>query len=675
MAVGSGVVRAGRAYVEIYADNSQFSRKLRETEATFRNFGSQLTQTSAQMLAAMSGVAAPIAMATKFYADFDDTMRSVYSTAGKIASVDMSGLGISNTLARSYNGLAEEANRCNNEFIKLTRTARELGATTAYTAKEAADAMLVLARAGFKIQEIHESIQHILNLARATGTGVAESTQIMIGALRSFNIEASKSERVVDLLVATANSSPQALSDIGSAMKYIGPVAKSLHLSLRDTLADLGALANFNIKGEQGGTALRNIYLRLASAKNQAKLKDTFGVEIVGMDGEFRKIIPVLKEIKENIDATGMSTAEVANAFKEIFGMRSAPAALSLMNADLERINEALGESLNIAEEQAKMMDEGVGGAIRLLISRFQELQIAMVNAFSGPAKVGMKILTSIFGFVSEFVEKNKWLIKIIAYTVGTIGTVVASFGLMALTVGIATRSVSSLMTQLRKLSTFKTSPISAMIKGLTSSNLGKVNLGTPKINVSEVDKAREATRYLNENLSSLSKTTVNIIARFNRLGKSFDLIANKAETFRKASSKFASYGTLLNSVVRPMEGYVLKATSSFNGLTKNINASRAATNKHSQSSVRLSSVFNRNASAITALQQTFYNIETAMRTFINVTVDVRNAIRTTIADVKDFNDISRKLTSGFESVARVGRSITRAFSATSQNWIHSVIQ
>lgn len=664
MAVGSGVVRAGRAYVEISADNSQFARKLHETEATFRNFGSQMTQTSAQMLASMTAFAAPLAMSAKFYAEFDDVMRSVYSTAGRIAKVDMNKGFV--TLIRERLTLEKESlknlREAQAEYQSLTKTARELGATTSYTAKEAANSMLILARAGFKIAEIQESVRHILNLSRSTGTEVSEATQIMIGALRSFVIEASKAEQVVNLLVATANSSPQALSDIGSAMKYIGPVAKSLHLSLRDTLADLAALANFNIKGEQGGTALRNIYLRLASAKNQAKLKDLFGVDVVDANGEFRKIVPVLKEIHDQINKMGMSTADVANSFKDIFGMRSAPAALSLMNADLDRINEALADTSDLAEDQAKMMDEGLGGAIRMLISRLQELQIALSNAFSEPVKLGVKAITKALSFAARFVEHNKAFVKTIVYAAGTIGTLVASFGAMSLAIGIATRSTSSFMTQIRKLSSIKMTDF-PLFKGLASAGMEKI--GTPDIQTQNVDKAREATRYLNENLSSLSKTTVNIIKRFNRLAHSFDLISNKAEKFRKASRSFADNGRILNSVVKPLEKYIRNATSSFNGLSKSINAARSDTKQFSSSLTRCDNITRRFNSSFGSIGVTFNVVVTEITRSFRTFNDLSETTRRIASEVRAFNANTRDLTQGLRAIRSVAKNLNDAFAKT----------
>ena len=127
MAVGAGVVKAGRAYVEIFADNSRFNQKLRETEATFRNFGSQMTQASAQMLSSITAIAAPLALSSKFYAEFDDTMRSVYSTAGKIAKVDMYGHGLGSDLKNMLHIGREteaQARAINQEFINLTKTSR-----------------------------------------------------------------------------------------------------------------------------------------------------------------------------------------------------------------------------------------------------------------------------------------------------------------------------------------------------------------------------------------------------------------------------------------------------------------------------------------------------------------------------------------------------------------------
>ena len=325
MAISSSAVKAGRAYVEIFADSSKFDKTLHETEAQFRNWGSQMTQVSGQFLTGVAAYGASLGIAAKLFAEFDESLRTVAATTGNFyGELNDESKHIAEAFLKldsSSANFIQNVRKSQKAMDDLTSQARRLGRDTSFTAKEAADAMVVLARAGMSVAEIQSTIKDSLNLARATGTDAAETATTVVGVLRAFRMEATETQKAVDLLGATVSNSPQNLSDLGSAMKYVGSVSRSLNISLKTTLEDLGTLANFNIRGEQAGTALRNMYLRLTSSLNQRKLSETFNVSVVDeQTGNFRRFSDVLTDIKRHVDEVGMSSVEVATHFKDIFG-------------------------------------------------------------------------------------------------------------------------------------------------------------------------------------------------------------------------------------------------------------------------------------------------------------------------------------------------------------------
>ena len=193
----SSNIRAGRAYVEVTAETSKLQRNLTSAQAQLQNFGRTCTNVGKDLLMLSGAMAAPLVMAARSFAGFDDSMRLVQAVTQ-----------------------ATDA-----DFKALTKTAQRLGRDTSYTAQQAADAMVSLGRMGFSPTEIQASIDAVLNLARSTGTELAEAGDIAANSMRIFGIEASQMSDVADVLTVTANSSAQTLIDLFEALKMGGPQA------------------------------------------------------------------------------------------------------------------------------------------------------------------------------------------------------------------------------------------------------------------------------------------------------------------------------------------------------------------------------------------------------------------------------------------------------------------
>ena len=144
------------------------------------------------------------------------------------------------------------------QFTQLEDLARELGATTQYSASEAADAMSFLAMAGFKTNDILDSLPGVLQLAAAGQVELAEAADISSNILSGFGMEAEEIARVNDVLAYTLSNQNVNLEQLAYTMKYVAPVAKSRGFSLEEMSAAAGILGGAGIQGEMAGTALRN---------------------------------------------------------------------------------------------------------------------------------------------------------------------------------------------------------------------------------------------------------------------------------------------------------------------------------------------------------------------------------------------------------------------------------
>lgn len=397
----AGGIEAGRAFVALYLNKDALTRGLKAAKMDLKAFGDGLKDIGKPMMMAGVGIALGTAVAMRAFLPFDDQMKAVAATTGNTGEA----------------------------FDRLTEKAKELGRTTSWTATEVAAAMLNLARAGFSMQEIDASIAGILNLARATGTDLALAANIAAGTLRAFGLEASESTRVADVLVATANGSAQTLEDLGESMKYVAPIAEEFGLSLEETSKALGVLANMQIKGSMAGISLRMAMTQLADPAVQKRLR-SMGVEVLDLNRNLRTDFgSVFAEIGRALQT--LPTGERLSVLKELFDQRAMGAAAKLAKSDFPALTAAIDHAGGVAARTAAIMDSGAGGAIRLLLSAFEGLNIAIGEVLAGPLMAISEELQDWLAASVEWVNQNQGLVITLAQVgAGLIAVGAALFGI-----------------------------------------------------------------------------------------------------------------------------------------------------------------------------------------------------------------------------------------------------
>ncbi len=255
------------------------------------------------------------------------------------------------------------------EFAALTQRAKDLGISTRFTATQAAEGLVELARAGLSTGESLAAVGDTLLLAQAGALGLAEAAGITTTALKVFNLEADQTVRVADDLVIVANNTKTNVSEMGQAFTFVAANAADLNLSIEETTALLGALANGGLVATRGGTALRAVLLGLAApSKEAADILETLEGGIENFDIGARGIVPVLEDLAAaNLDV-GAKTA--------IFGKRfGAAASIILKNIPLvEELIKLQGLLAGEAKRVADIMDDNLNGALLKLKSAFEGL-------------------------------------------------------------------------------------------------------------------------------------------------------------------------------------------------------------------------------------------------------------------------------------------------------------
>ncbi len=412
MASKSGI-EAGRAFVRMFLYDDEMKAKLaglqnrlKATAAAIGSMGGQLARVGVSM-------SIPFAAALALFVPFSDAMKTVAAVTGAVGD----------------------------EFDMLNETAKRLGATTSFTATQVAAMMTELGRAGFRPNEINDMTAAVLNLSRASGTEAATASGIMAATIRQFRLEATDAAHVADVLTYAANATFNTVEALGEALKYAGPVAAELGMSLEDTVAILGTLGNVGIQGSEAGTALRR--LSVLSAAEADKMSKVFGVAFKDAAGNSRPLVTVLGEVAAA--TKNMADTERVGKMNEAFGLLGITAASVMAGtaADTEKLAAELLKLDGTAERTAAGMDSGLGGSFRILMSAVEGVAIAVGDAIEGPLMGLSAWATAIAGDLTTIIKHNQTLVQVMA----AVGPVVLVLGGGLLAVAAAVKVVTFAMT------------------------------------------------------------------------------------------------------------------------------------------------------------------------------------------------------------------------------------
>lgn len=325
------------------------------------------------------------------------------------------------------------------DMAALREQARQLGANTQFTAGQAADAQGFLAMAGFKAESIQAAMPGMLDLAKAGDSGLAETADIASNILTGFNLQASETGRLGDVLVGAFTRSNVNLQMLGETMKYAAPVAASVGQDIETVAAMAGKLGDAGIQGSMGGTALRAILNRLsAPPKAAAKALDKLGVSAVDAQGNLRDMPTVLQEIYEK--TKNMGDAERAGLLKHIAGEEAVAGMQVLVKqagtGALQEFVSTLKATEGEASATAKTMANNLRGDLSAMGSAWEDLGIQLQEQQNGPMREITQTLTGIIGGVKGWVAENPRLASNLVKTAAGVAILMAGMG--GLTLAIA---------------------------------------------------------------------------------------------------------------------------------------------------------------------------------------------------------------------------------------------
>lgn len=408
MGASAGGVRAGRAFVEIGIKDS-FTNGLKAAEKRLKAFGKGISVIGASMAGIGAAGVGAIAGITSVFGDFDAQMASVRAKT---------------------NANAED-------MAKLRDMAKELGATTKFSASEAAKGMDYLAMAGFNTKQIMAGLPATLNLAAAGGLELGEAADIASDVSSAFGLTADEIGRVADVIATTATSANTDVRMMGETFKFVAPLAKAAGQSIEEVSAAAGILGNSGIKATMAGTDLKNILSRLSLPKVQKGLA-AIGVSATDSSGELRPMMDVLRDFDTKTkNMTGPEKLALAN---KLFGAISAKSAVILASAgdQIDLMRSKMDASSGSAERMAGIMQDSVDGAIVSFKSALESVVIELGEALAPTLRTVIDTGTSLLRSISEFVKNNKILVISffgVTLAIGAAGVALATVGgLIALT-------------------------------------------------------------------------------------------------------------------------------------------------------------------------------------------------------------------------------------------------
>lgn len=341
------------------------------------------------------------------------------------------------------------------EFQALSDNAKELGASTMFSAREVASLQTEFAKLGFSAKEITKVTGATLALAQASGTDLARAAEVAGSTLRAFGLDASETNVVTDVMAKSFSTSALDMETFAESMKYVAPVAKSAGMSIQETSAMLAVMADAGIKGSQAGTSLRRI------------------ISEIGATGK-----PTAEALKE-LAAQGIGLADA----KDEVG-RSAQSALLVLAGGVDRIAPLTEEYKNAggaAQEMADIMGNTAFGASKRLESAMEGLMISIGEIVAVAVVPLIEFLASAASALNEMGEGTKRAIVIIGGIAAAVGPVIfllGSFQRALVAIRTATWLTTAATTAWGVAVQIATSPITLIIAAVAALTAGLVYLG-----------------------------------------------------------------------------------------------------------------------------------------------------------------------------------------------------
>lgn len=444
----------------------------------------------------------------------------------------------------------------------LAQKAKDMGASTKFSATESAEAFQYMAMAGWDSAKMIDGIDGIMNLAAADGLDLATTSDIVTDALTAFGLAASDSTHFADVLATASSNANTNVAMLGESFKYVAPVAGAMNYSVEDVSKALGLMANASVKGSMAGTTLKTSLARMAAPTDKmAKAMEQYSISLTDSEGNMKSLDEVMKNLRKSLG--GLSEDEQTAAASTIFGKEAMAGMLAIINAseqDYNKLSNAIANADGTAQRMADTMNDNLQGKVTLAKSALEGLGIQIYETMEDGLKEAVETGT---GYIDRLAD---------AFTDGGLEGAVNEAGdvIADLATDIA-ESAPDMIAASTKL-------INSFVKGIVKNKKQIKKAGKEIVN-SLVDGLKGLSEVLPKELQGPIKKAIDTICTmFKNVGSS---ASNIAKTSIPALTKAIGFLADNLDILLPVLTGTLAAMKGFsvvNGVTSAVNTLRSST-------------------------------------------------------------------------------------------------
>ena len=563
---GAKLKEAGVDTQNLSQKDAELTAKLKELEAEQEraaegasSFGEKSAQAfgAIQQAIATAGVAAALKEVAEVYqeciriaGEFEEAMSTVEALSGASAQ----------------------------EMAELAERAKELGATTKFTAKEASDAMGYMAMAGWDANDMLQGMDGVLQLAAASGEDLAMVSDIVTDSLTAFGLTAADTGHFSDVLAAAATNANTNVSIMGETFKQSAPLAGALGYSIEDVATAVGLMANAGVKGSIAGTSLKNIFNGLLEGVTLTGAAfGEYEFSAIKADGTMKDFGATLDELRGYF--AQMTEAEKMSNAETIAGMRGYAGLLSILNAtekDYASLSDSINDCAGAAERMAKIKLDNMNGQLTLMNSAWDALKTTIGEQFIPAMRGVYSIGTDVFTVLNEFVQHHPALIKAVTAFIGIIG--VATAGLTAYAAVVKIIKVLDLAALFTGPAGIAVAAI-AGIAGLTAAVVGFVSAANEGIpTVKELTEAAQDMRETMETVSDTYEDTADATLAAANIADTYigklEALGDSANQSEAEQREYQNTLALLLEVMPSLSDCISQTTDEYGRVTYTLEAS-----------------------------------------------------------------------------------------------------
>lgn len=405
-------------------------QKIAATGEKLKTIGDNISSAGQKLLPVTAGVTALGTASVTTAANFESSMSQVQAT-----------MGITKDAMSTVNGQSV------NTMDTLSKLAKKMGAETAFSASECAEALNYLALAGYDTQQMCDTLPTVLNLAAAGDIALADASDMVTDAMSALGMGVDEAETMVDQMAKTASTTNTSVAQLGEGILTIGATAKSIKGGTAELNTALGILANNGIKGAEGGTHLRNIILSLQNPTDKAAAQmEALGLSVYDSEGNMRSMNDILGDLNKSMD--GMTSAEKSNIISTIFNktdLSSVNALLANTGETWDSLQKSITDSGGAAQQMADTQLDNLQGQITILKSALEGLAISF-------GELLMPAIKQIVGWVQKFVDWLNGMNDGTKKVIMTVALLAAALGPVLIVIGKVISAVGTIMTVVPKI-------------------------------------------------------------------------------------------------------------------------------------------------------------------------------------------------------------------------------